>query len=317
MVATANMILRFCKGNIFFIAPVLIFVFLIFAIASIELTAVTPFCGTCHSMWTVYGQWEKSSHASPEFGEQVGCSDCHVRSGVIGLVRDHIVNGNYQLLAEFTHAHVPARPIVATAMYDERCLACHRSVSARDDELSEERLPQRLKAVGLVVPHRNHYELREFTADNRTSLAKLVEKVKTSELTLVEESEVKRLEKIQKGNCGQCHSKEVQLADGSFDWPKDRCVHVKQPMTCISCHSKVVHAETNSHGRHIPSRETCKSCHDGSYHGKLGVIFDTGCANGVTRVNSLTPVEAQDCMKCHPKIQELYLRRARVRSAGK
>ena len=313
MINLADTLLRWCKTNVLIVGPIVAFCALAGAIGSIKITEISPFCGTCHSMKTVHRQWSNSTHAKPRVGKEVGCSDCHVRDGVIGLVQDHIVNGNFQLLAEFTHTHVPAKPTVVTAMYDSRCVACHRSVASRDDELSEERLPEKLKDVGLVVPHRNHYELREYTAMEAKELAALREKEKTQELDLKEKDEFARLEKVEKGNCAQCHER----LEVGHSWRKDRSVHLKQPMTCVSCHKKVVHKDEHVHGRPIPSRQTCASCHDGSYHGKLGVIFSVGCLDGAPNINTLSPVEARDCMKCHPKVQELFIRRARASSAGK
>jgi len=310
----ADLLLHWCKTNVVIVAPVVVFAAAFGAVASIELTSLTPFCGTCHSMHTVYSQWERSSHARPAVGKQVGCSDCHVRDGVIGLVQDHIVNGTLQLFAEYTHSHVPARPTVVTAMHDERCVSCHRSVASRDDELSDARLPERLKAVGLVVPHRNHYELREYTAGERRRLQELRTKSST---TRGEQEELVRLEKVERGNCAQCHAREIVQDDGTAEWPKDRSVHLQQPMTCMSCHRDVVHVFEDPLGRPIPSRHTCTTCHDGSYHGKLGVIFAVGCAGGAPPLDTLSPAVARDCMKCHPKIQDLYVRRARAATAGK
>jgi len=288
----ADAILRWLKRHKLLVGPLVAFVVFVNVVASIELTGLTPFCGTCHSMWTVYGQWEKSSHASPRFSEQVGCSDCHVRDGVIGLVQDHLINGNLQLFAEVTHSGVPARPIVVGAMYDARCIACHCSVITRDDELADSRLPEPLKKIGLVVPHRNHYELRDFTPDEHKELDSL----RLAKRNGKQRERYERLQQIEKGNCAQCHSKEVVAADGTISLPKDRGPHLEQPMTCIACHKGVVHVHDHGiYDRPIPSRKTCAGCHDGDYHGKLGRIFPVDCDSGTI---------VSECLKCHPKSPE-------------
>lgn len=308
-----DLLLRWCKIHVMIFAPLLFFFLLAGFIVSIELTALTPFCGTCHSMKEVYGQWEKSSHANPRIGSSVGCSDCHVREGTIGLVKDHIVNGTLQLFAEFTHSHVPAKPIVTTAMHDERCIDCHRSVIGKNYELSPQRLPERLEEIGLVVSHRFHYELRDFESDEASDL-KVLEKVRSvGDLSFDERAELSFLQKVEKGNCAQCHERKGPYGE----LRKDRSVHLDQPMTCISCHADVVHRDEYVHGRAIPDRRSCATCHDGSYHGYLGRIFPAGCVDGAPKMEDLSPSQIGDCIQCHPKLRQVLIRRRSTSKFGK
>lgn len=311
--ALADALLAFLKRHALVLGPLALLGLFGATVASLELTSLTPFCNTCHSMGTVYAQWERSSHASPTEGTPVGCSDCHVRDGVVGLVSDHIVNGTFQLFAEFGQGRVPSRPVVCRSMHDERCVACHRDAPGRDGEVASDRLPPSLAAIGLVVPHRSHYAYRSFDPAEALRLVELRGRmpsgdgVAASPLTPAEVDELEFLGKVERGSCGGCHEREVRLPDGRVSWPPDRSVHLDQPMTCVACHEKVVHADARRHGRPIPDRETCAVCHTGEYHGRLGVVFPVACETGTNPIN---------CIKCHPRDRAAILEIVRARTAG-
>ena len=118
--------------------------------AAIPLTNQPTFCASCHTIQPAYDSWALSSH------KDVTCVDCHVRPGFSGFIQDKVYAGLEDVAITFFGT--PTEPHnLQSHVYSSVCLGCHRAI-LRVTEVSTRDLPAPVKAVGLIMDHREHMD---------------------------------------------------------------------------------------------------------------------------------------------------------------
>ena len=253
----------------------------------------SEFCGDCHSMERVYATWKASPHSMPPAGRpRAECVDCHIRWDASGFVQAK-AHGLNDVLAEYTHATAWTESPHPRLVYSENCLTCHED-AASIDSLPRERLPERIRELGLRGPHDVHFTLARFGPEQATELASLRA---MSSPTTREKERRRWLEKSERGNCAQCHERTRTTATGGTVVDRRLSQDTRNPLVdCMTCHVDVAHPRDAERGEAVPSFQTCRQCHNGQYHGVLGYIFPADC----DREPDVALGEDAYCRKCHP-----------------
>ncbi len=257
------------------------------------LTDRSEFCGDCHSMNRVYTTWQASVHSHPAEGRpKADCVDCHIRWTPVGFAEAKM-HGLNDVLAEYTHPTAWTESPHPKLVFSYNCRQCHSDID-KTETLARDRLPAKIRAIGLRGPHWIHFLLAQFTPDRAARLATLKTK---KGLTPAEKTEQGWLEKSERGNCAQCHERERTTASGDRIVDPRVSQDSRNPLVdCMTCHVDVAHPRDAERGEAVPSYETCRQCHNGKYHGVLGYVFPADCDK---KPNVALGEEAY-CMKCHP-----------------
>ncbi|MDP8221866.1 MAG: hypothetical protein P9L99_00785 [Candidatus Lernaella stagnicola] len=248
----------------------------------------SSFCMKCHEPQGVFTSFdaEHTSHKPyKESGE--ACLTCHTDKNFYNIA------GNWaaslpEKLVRSTNAEAAKLPELDPGYTDQQCLACHFDVlKLRDAEKLE--LPEKVAAIGLRFSHQRHFWVKSFPEDAEARLGELTEAQADGEENDEAKSERELLLKAKLGWCGQCHDRrqggEVERSINYFAF---------NPMRCTGCHTDAVR------GRHpgtvhlaLPSEETCRRCHTGTFHGRF-TIFRAECEGA----------DKRDCSQCHPDYRE-------------
>jgi nitrate/TMAO reductase-like tetraheme cytochrome c subunit len=106
-------------------------------------------CLYCHSDSSVTSVYRGTSHGR----KNVTCADCHVDRSQSGL-RALWNKIFYSITFSYKNAHPAGRPTTRT------CTSCHNAVD-KFNVVAETALPEKLKAIGMVIAHDKHSALRD------------------------------------------------------------------------------------------------------------------------------------------------------------
>ncbi|MDZ7335355.1 MAG: multiheme c-type cytochrome, partial [candidate division KSB1 bacterium] len=227
-------------------------------------------------------------------GDATGCMSCHPDKAVEhwamrGVSQAKILSQRYANL-KFTE------PTSPKSFYtSDQCLKCH------PDRLNVmERAPyllasEKLAEIGLMLNKRLHYRFEYFRPEDQKLYHELKAK---SSLNEDEKEQLALIEKIQLGNCGQCHLREKVDASGKKLVDKTVNFAARNPIACSGCHENVTPLNHPGKPLPMPTEEVCQKCHHGKIHGKF-VIFRAECEDLSDQTN---------CVKCHPYIGNLVVR---------
>lgn len=247
-------------------------------------------CLTCHYVKGPYVTIDLNTkpHKNVGKGNGTGCMSCHPDKAVEhwalrGVKQAQILSQRWANL-KFTE------PTDPKSFYtSEQCLKCHPDrleVMERDQYL----LPtERLAEIGLMLNKRLHYRFEYFRAEDQQLYRELTAK---SSLSQDEQEQLELIEKIQLGNCGQCHLREKIDASGKKVVDKTVNFAARNPIACSGCHENVTPLNHPGQPLPMPTEEVCQKCHHGKIHGKF-VIFKAECEDLSDQTN---------CVKCHPYI---------------
>jgi len=230
--------------------------------------------------------WQRSSHAVPALAvKRAECLDCHADRGIAGLAKAK-VRGVRDALLWLSDACFPRSFRGGAHVYHTKCVSCHQGVT-KVNHLESMDIPGLTEKRDLYFSHRRHLALREFDAREAGRLAELREQ---QPLLPTEKREIAWLEKVKRGNCGQCHLRQKRDEAGNAYVDLSVNPDQKDPMTCLACHQRnMVHGKTpfDTPGVQILA---CQRCHTGKLHGGLRPFLATKDPDRDSTV----------CVRCHP-----------------
>lgn len=252
------------------------------------------FCYTCHINQGNYKYFDKNRPVHQNIDKnKFSCIKCHKDKAVQTIYARDLKNykKQAQLIGNLQRKSIINPRDVYTT---EQCLACHPDkVDVREIEpylLSDERL----KKIGLRFDKRLHYRFETFRDEDRQLYKELLGK---TTLTTEENEELKLLEKIKSGNCGQCHIQN-KLIEGKKLVDKQVNFIARNPISCAGCHEQASRLTHPGKTMAPPTKEVCQKCHHGKIHGKFR-IFKADC---------VTRKDTEHCIKCHPFYKpEMYM----------
>ena len=215
-----------------------------------------------------------------------GCMDCHPdkaveRWALRGISKAKTLSQRFANL-KFTEPTDPNESYTSA-----QCLKCHPDrldVMERDPYLLAN---EKLADIGLMLNKRLHFRFEKVHEADQQLYQELQSK---SSLTDVDKQEIELIERIQLGNCGQCHLREKVDQTGNKFVDKTVNFSARNPITCAGCHENVTPVNHPGKPLPFPTEEVCQKCHHGKIHGKF-VIFRAECED-------LSNTE--NCIKCHP-----------------
>ncbi len=245
-------------------------------------------CLTCHYVKGPYVSIDLTTEPHKNIGKDdgTGCMSCHPDKAVEhwawrGINQAAVLSQRFANL-KFTE------PTDPKSFYtSDQCLKCH------PDRINVmERAPyllasEKLAEIGLMLNKRLHYRFEYFRPEDQQLYQTLKAK---SSLKDEERQQLELVEKIQLGNCGQCHLREKVDASGKKIVDKTVNFAARNPVACSGCHENVTPLNHPGKPLPLPTEEVCQKCHHGKIHGKF-VIFRAECEDLSDQSN---------CTKCHP-----------------
>ncbi len=213
------------------------------------------------------------------------CLTCHTDKDFYTFA-GQVAQAARRSFREVTSDQTTQLPAFGTGYTDAQCLACHHDV-LKLDKADRLRLPPRAAEIGLVFSHRRHFWMRDYPAEAAARLAELEKKSRPND---GEKKEIEFLQRARMGRCAQCHDRQQPDSEGRLAVDRNINYFSINPMRCESCH---LDATPTRHPGTVllsmPSEETCRRCHTGSFHGRFA-IFRAQCDGA----------DKRDCTRCHP-----------------
>lgn len=253
------------------------------------------FCMKCHDARGVYLSYDpKHVSHKPVETDGASCLTCHTDKDIY-VVAERFVGSLGARLTHATNAEVAQLPELDPGYDDAQCLTCHFDVLKLNDAEKLE-LPDKVAAIGLRFSHQRHYWVKDFPDEAAARLAELASSTEPKELDAdarraweAAKQENEFLLRARLGRCAQCHDREAP--EGGLD----RAINyfALNPMRCTGCHTDAVRG-THPGTIHLalPSEETCRRCHSGTFHGRF-TVFRAECEG----------TDRRSCTKCHPDYQ--------------
>lgn len=264
---------------------------LTFLTSLIAYNQTSNFCYNCHENKGPYFYFDKEIAAHKAVDENpFTCVKCHKDKTVQTIYRRSFKkSGNF---IENTANLRMANGINPRATYKtEQCLICHPGRLEIDERESHLIGSDELRKIGLRFNKRLHYRFETFSQEDQKLYQDLIAE---NVMMPKRNEEIKLLEKIKLGNCGQCHLRTKTEQDQSAFVDKNVNFVARNPITCAGCHENVDPLTHPGNPLAPPSVEVCQKCHHGKIHGKF-LIFKADCED--------TP-QNENCVKCHPYIND-------------
>ena len=249
------------------------------------------FCLKCHYVKGNYVAIDMRTVPHENIGKGgPGCMTCHPDKAVEnwalrGLSKAQTLSQRFANL-RFTE---PTNP--KDSYTTEDCMKCHPDRLDIMERESYLLASEKLAEIGLMLNKRLHYRFEKLYEVDQQLYQQLQSK---SSLTNTEQQEIELIERINLGNCGQCHLREkVDQAGNKF---VDKTVNfsARNPITCAGCHENVTPVNHPGKPLPFPTEEVCQKCHHGKIHGKF-VIFRAECED---------LSDTKECKRCHPYFVE-------------
>ncbi|MBD3290231.1 hypothetical protein GF337_15600, partial [candidate division KSB1 bacterium] len=180
----------------------------IFLLSLVTYNESAHFCFSCHENRGPYTYFDATRPVHQNYQDsQFSCIDCHkdktVQTTYLRNFRE--IHRNAQLVG-----NLRAEPLVdpKDVYKTDQCLNCHPdrlNVVERDPYLLKS---EGLQKIGLRFDKRLHYRFETFRPEDQQLYRELLSK---DNLTEEEQAELKLLDKIRTGNCGQCHIRKKQI----------------------------------------------------------------------------------------------------------
>lgn len=262
------------------ISLIILGIFIVFLIASVEFTSNSKFCSTCHYMKPFYRSWKTSSHSHIE------CSKCHYAPGPRSKIRAKI-EGLLQLGRYWTKLYLKSKPWAEIP--DESCLrkGCH-----------EKRLLEgSVKFKKIVFDHTIHFsDLKRGKQLRCTSCHSQI--VQGEHITVTESTcficHFKKSEHYPRiSECSHCHHKEDLISEKTSKY--NHSLIFDNGLKCNKCHSHTIMGDGA-----VP-RENCYKCHWET--DRLKKYDDTDLMHS-THITS----HKIECNQCHLEIQHKIIK---------
>lgn len=244
------------------------------------------FCMKCHEPDGIYRSFEEDhvSHV-PYKRDDVHCLACHTDKDFY-VFASNLVDHAQDGFAKMTSAELTHLPAQDPGYTDTDCLTCHYDV-LKLDEAEKLELPERVAQIGLRFSHKRHFWVKDYPAEAAERLGKLSA---ASVLSEQEKQELEFLLRARLGRCSQCHNRLQPLEGGEQEIDRTINYFSINPMRCIGCHTDAVRGvHPGTVHLNLPSEETCRRCHTGTFHGRF-TIFRAECEGR----------DQRDCQRCHP-----------------
>jgi len=246
------------------------------------------FCLKCHEANGIFISFdEKSKEHKPYREQRLGCVQCHTDKDFYRITARTFARVGRQVLRD-TNEDVSRLPAAKSGYVDADCLTCHQGILEVKDGVALE-LPPKLADIGLRFSHERHYWLASFPAAAKDRLR---ERRAATSLTKDEAEELAFLsDKVELGWCGQCHDRRPPIGTGERQLDRTINYFSENPMQCTGCHTDAARAaHPGTIHLALPSEETCRRCHTGTFHGRF-TTFRAECAGK----------DREHCIKCHPQ----------------
>jgi hypothetical protein len=235
------------------------------------------YCRKCHIDRPVNSLYDP---AIKPHKTDLSCVTCHRNKGMAG----HVKKSSAAFLGMFQDMTLPPdiRPQKSVSMTSDECLRCHPYIM-ETDEISGRKLPKDVQPIKLRAGHKEHWDYRAFTPEQRDKMKYLKEA--KAPLAKADRDSLDRLAQIETMQCFRCHERFKKDSPGGID-PNVNIAMIN-PMECTACHIALRSAVHPGEALPLPTAVSCERCHYGKLHQKM-IFFpvDRGTKD--------------DCLRCHP-----------------
>jgi hypothetical protein len=237
------------------------------------------YCRKCHIDRPVNSLYDPSIKAHKV---SLSCIACHRNKGLAG----HVKKSAESFLSLFQGMTLPpdVRPHESSSMTSDECLRCHPYI-LEVDEISWRKLPKDVRQIELRAAHRQHWDYRIFTPEQRDRMKTLMSGRANSPLVKTDQDSLDRLLQIEKMQCSRCHERFRKDVPGRMD--PNINIAMKNPMECTACHIALRTAIHPGEACSLPSAVSCERCHYGKLHQKM-IFFPVDYGT------------KEECLRCHP-----------------